>query len=67
MPKTDRKQVSLIREAVEQRGGKPFDKITVINFGAEVEYFERVASVFGVNQGDLRVFNAGFCDFVQTL
>jgi hypothetical protein len=66
MPITDTDQVCLVRDAVLRRE-KPLERLTIVNCGAQIEYFDRVASTFGVRPAEIRVFNAGFSDFVQTL
>jgi hypothetical protein len=62
MPKTDEDQERVIRCAVNERHAT-VERITVVNRGASPDYFERVASVFGVEKSQLRVFNSGFHEF----
>lgn len=66
MPETDRDQECLIRSCVRDRS-KSFAYVTVVNCGATPEYFQRVADVFGVDMPHIKVFNAGFQDFVDSL
>lgn len=62
-PKTDQDQESLILDAVANRS-KSDPAVTVVNQDATPEYFERVANLCGVDKGKLKIFNAGFNDFV---
>jgi len=64
MPATDTDQESLIRCAIQGRATE-LEKVIVVNRGERPEYFERVASVFGVASNKLTIFNCGFRDFVQ--
>src|SRR5208337_1662701 len=64
MPQTDTDQVRLIGDAVRQRSA-PLKNLTVVNRGAQIDYFGRVASTFGIERREVRVFNEGFFDFVQ--
>jgi hypothetical protein len=64
IPETDREQADLIRECV----AKPrvqIQRVTVVNYGQPPEYFFRVAGLFGVDPRSLRIYNAGFCRFVE--
>jgi hypothetical protein len=65
VPKTDQDQESLIRSAIASRS-KAISAVTVVNQGAPPEYFQRIADLFGVEKGHLKIFNAGFCDFVTS-
>jgi hypothetical protein len=66
IPRTDRDQECLIRGSVAERP-RPFSSVTAVNYGAGVEYFERVRDVFGAGTASLHVFNAGFRDYVKRL
>jgi hypothetical protein len=63
LPKTDEDQEHLISSAVEERQAS-VERVTVINRNGPPEYFERIACVFGVKRSQLRIFNAGFVEFV---
>jgi hypothetical protein len=63
IPKTEADQLNLIRQAVKSRAGGPV-RLTVVSRHSPREYFERVATVFGVLKGDVQVFNDGFEAFV---
>lgn len=65
MPETDEDQLCLIRAAVGERS-KPITRLTVVNRGEEPDYIKRIVGVFGVPQPQVRVFNAGFCEFVTS-
>lgn len=64
IPRTDRDQECLIRGSVAKRS-RPFSSVTAVNYGAGVEYFDRVRDIFGVGRASLHVFNAGFRDYVN--
>jgi hypothetical protein len=66
LPETDKDQESLIRCSVGNRQ-RPIASLTVVNSGAGPAYFRRVADVFGVSESSLRIFNAGFAAFVDSL
>jgi hypothetical protein len=66
VPRTDHDQDCLIRTAISGRS-KALSSVTVVNQGAPPEYFERIADLFGVERGYLKIFNAGFCDFCAIL
>lgn len=66
MPKTDTDQVCLVSDTMRQRR-QPLQGLTVVNLGAQVDYFDRVATAFGVDPSAMKVFNAGFCDFAESL
>ena len=66
MPQTDTDQVCLVGDAIRRRS-KPLECLTIVNSGAQIEYFDRVASTFGLPPARIQVFNGGFADFVQTL
>ncbi len=61
LPKTDRDQIDLVRNAISQRS-LPVSSVTVVNFGEEEEYFDEVEGLFKPHT--LRRFNRGFADFV---
>jgi hypothetical protein len=63
VPRTDNDQESLIRAIVSKRP-KPFRNVTVVNFLANTDYYERVRQIFGVERGSLQTYNAGFRSFV---
>ena len=66
MPETDTDQVCLIGDAIRRRR-RPLEHLTIVNSGAQIAYFDRVASTFGLPPAAIRVFNAGFADFSRTL
>jgi len=66
MPRTDTDQVCLISDTVRQRW-KPLRRLTVVNYGAQVEYLGRIATAFGFAASEMQVFNAGFCDSIEIL
>lgn len=64
MPRTDREQECLISHNVAERT-RPADEVTVVNYGAAPNYFQRLADVFNVRPEQLRIYNAGFVDFAS--
>jgi len=66
IPRTDRDQECLIRDSVAKRP-RAFSNVTAVNYGAGVEYFERVREISGAGAASLHVFNAGFRDYVDRL
>lgn len=62
IPKTDEDQRNLIRES---RSGKAPRQLVVVNRGASPDYFSDVADLFGVDINDMKIYNAGFCEFVE--
>jgi len=66
IPETDTDQVCLVGDALRRRR-KPPKCLIIVNRGAQIEYFDRMASTFGLSPAAIRVFNAGFADFAQTL
>ncbi len=61
MPPTDSKQVDLISECMAKRT-QPVQQATVINYRAELGYYDRVARALCLDQGQLVVNDDGFCD-----
>ncbi|MGH9352416.1 MAG: hypothetical protein ACRD2G_09675 [Terriglobia bacterium] len=43
----------------------PIERLTVVNYGARPEYYDRAACIFGVEKSSMRIFNDGFSDFVD--
>ncbi len=66
VPRTDTDQECLIRSIVGKRS-QSFQQVTVVNASAGVDYYHRVADIFGVERSAMRTHNAGFCDFVAGL
>jgi len=66
VPATDRDQAELITAAVGSRK-KPLKRLTVVNRGEHVTYFERVATLFGANPSSMSICNSGFVDFAASL
>jgi hypothetical protein len=60
MPASDTNQINLIHDAVRRNNPA---QVTVVNYGANVDYFLRVAKLFAVEPKEIRGFNAGFVDF----
>jgi hypothetical protein len=48
MPSTDSEQVEIIEESFKKRR-KPIERVTVINYNAESNYFDRVGKICGVD------------------
>jgi len=61
IPKTDSDQRTLIRESIHR---KALRQLVVVNLGAQLAYFSDVADLFGVGIEDLKIYNAGFSEFV---
>lgn len=66
LPDTDIDQAELIERAVKRRV-KPVQSLTVVNRNAPPTYFERLACLFKVDSGSLRIHNSGFEDFAAGL
>lgn len=66
VPTTDGDQAELIKLAIGARS-RPLKCITVISRGENAAYFRRVAALFRVDAGSLRIHNAGFADFAAGL
>jgi hypothetical protein len=64
LPRTDADQACLIRASVAKRR-RPLDRITIVNYLAPVDYFDRLAELFRVPKGHVNAFNDGFRDFVR--
>jgi len=64
LPKTDGDQACLIRTSVARRRTS-LDQVTIVNYLAPTQYFERVVELFRVPKGHVNVFNDGFRDFVR--
>jgi len=62
IPKTDSEQGTLIRESMRRRALR---QLVVVNLGAQLSYFSAVADLFGVAVEDLKIYNAGFSEFVE--
>jgi len=65
IPRGDQEQECLIRYAVGRRS-QPFQRVTVVNLSAGVDYYDRVRDIFGVERKAVRTFNTGFCQFAAT-
>jgi hypothetical protein len=65
IPRTDTDQECLIRSMVAKRS-QPFRQMTVVNAFAGLDYYRRVADIFGVEQDTIRTYNAGFREFSET-
>jgi hypothetical protein len=63
LPMTDDDQRCLIGYAVQLRS-QPFRRVVVVNLNQPPEYFERIRSVFGVEQSRIEVWNDGFQDYL---
>jgi len=44
---------------------KPLRQLVVVNLGAKLTYFSDVADLFGVAIQDMKIYNAGFSEFVE--
>jgi hypothetical protein len=66
IPRTDTDQECLIRSMVAKRS-QPVQQVTVVNAFAGVDYYRRVAEIFGVEQGSVRTYNVGFREFSAAL
>ena len=64
IPQTDEDQRNLIRESIRGQG---LEQLVVVNRGAPTDYFLGVADLFGVNLKDIRIYNDGFCEFVEEI
>jgi hypothetical protein len=64
LPATDANQRDRIRAAVKKRR-KPIDRLTVVNRGESVEYFDRLACAFDFPQTKMEIYNSGFHEFVE--
>jgi hypothetical protein len=64
IPRTDVDQECLIRSAVAKRA-RSFQRVTVVNVSAGVDYYRRVQDIFGVERSAMRTYNAGFRDFAS--
>jgi hypothetical protein len=65
VPRTDKDQEDTLRSIVRMRS-TPFQKITVVNLNASVDYYRRVQELFGVGQSGVRTHNSGFREFAAT-
>jgi hypothetical protein len=66
LPKTDSDQEYMIRSVVSRRA-TPFQRVTVVNLAASVDYFRRVQDIFGVEQSAVRTYNSGFREFAAAI
>ena len=64
MPESDASQDSLIRSVVKCRS-RGIERVTVVNRTASPIYCARLASVFNVRTSQVRIYNSGFCEFVE--
>lgn len=65
MPATDKDQVEIIRECMQERQ-RPLERVVAINYGAPPKYYDEIATVFGVRNLQLIPYDAGFCQYVDT-
>jgi len=66
LPRTDEDQEALIHSSIQRRS-RPTTSLTVVNLNAGVEYFFRVASVFGTPPTSMQTFNAGFVEYASEI
>jgi hypothetical protein len=66
VPKTDSDQECMIRSIVSRRA-TPFQRVTVVNLAASVDYYRRVQDIFGVEQSAVWTFNSGFREFAAAI
>ncbi len=63
LPTTDEDQRCLIHYAAQLRRS-PLKRVVVVNRNQPPEYFDRVATTFGVERTSLQIWNDGFGDYV---
>lgn len=64
IPATDLDQGSLISAAVAKRKNA-LERVTVVNLGESPEYYSRIGRLFNVRNESIRIYNAGFSQFVE--
>jgi hypothetical protein len=64
IPQTDEDQREMIRESIR---GRTLQQLVVVNRGAPPAYFFGVADLFGVDIKDMKIYNNGFCDYVEEI
>jgi hypothetical protein len=64
LPETDLDQAVLISTAAAKRKNA-FERVTVVNLGGPPAYYSRIGSIFNVKDESIRIYNAGFSQFVE--
>jgi hypothetical protein len=66
LPATDKDQEALIRDSIAQRDAG-LSRVVVVNYGADAEYYSRMADVFAVRPSAIECHNDGFENFLFRL